>query len=184
MLEDEGLRDEFSVSGQRFRRRFGVPHEIFLQIVKKARKWFPKKDCDAFRRPAIPIQLKVLASLRVLSKGWNFDGIAELSFMHESTMQSWHHLFVSKFVLEECLNWIQYPKTAEEAAPILSVFQRLGFPGAIGSTDCTHISWGRCPAGLQSAFCGKSGYATIAFEVTVDHHGKCLWVSDGHPGLI
>ena len=38
---------------------------------------------DAFGRPSVPIELKVLGCLRVLGKGYHFDGIAELSGMSE-----------------------------------------------------------------------------------------------------
>jgi hypothetical protein len=90
--------------------------------------------------------------------------------MSESSMHAWHHPFLSRFVEELFPTWIQYPKTTAEAAPFERVFASLGLPGAMGSTDCTHVPWGRCPAKLSSLFTGKEGYPTVAYEVTVDHH--------------
>lgn len=51
--------------------------------------------------------------------------------------------------------WIIYPTNALEAADNLAVYSRLGFPGAIGSVDCTHVYWDRCPALFQNTFSGK-----------------------------
>ncbi len=88
MLLDVSLNDESSLASTRFRRRFGVSYIIFNILVAKATFWFPRKGVDRAGRKAIPMALKVLASLRILAKGWHFDGIAELSLMHESTMQA------------------------------------------------------------------------------------------------
>ena len=73
MLSDPSLNEECSFSATRFRRRFGVPFGIYLDILIKAKAWFPLKRNDAFRRPSIPIELKVLASLRVIAKGWSME---------------------------------------------------------------------------------------------------------------
>jgi Plant transposon protein len=48
--------------------------------------------------------------------------------------------------------------------------------------DCTHIHWANCPAGLANLYTGKEKVPTIAYEVTVDHTKKILYVSRGHPG--
>ena len=78
--------------------------------------------------------------------------------------------------------WTYHPVTAVDAADNLAVYARLGFPGAIGSVDCTHVRWFRCPALFQNTYSGKEKKATIAYEVTVNHSGRCLHISDGHPG--
>ena len=51
------------------------------------------------------------------------------------------------FVNEYRETWIQYPQTAEDVDHILEHYRRLGFPGAVGSVDCTHIWYAMCPAG-------------------------------------
>ncbi len=78
-------------------------------------------------------------------------------------------------------NVIYYPKTTEQALPIAAVFSKHGIPGAVGSTDCTHIPWGRCPAAFVNNFTGKEGYPTVAYQITCDYHKRILWVIDGHP---
>ena len=140
MLEKDDVADPTSRHGKQFRRRFGIPFALYQRIVTDAAVWFPPKP-DAFGRLPVPIELKVLGSLRILAKGSSFDGIAELSMMHESTMQEWHHKFLSRFVTEFRDVWISYPKTVAEAAPIAAVYERLGLPGAVDSTDVTHVAW-------------------------------------------
>jgi Plant transposon protein len=102
--------------------------------------------------------------------------------MSISTMQLFFHTFWEKFVVELKDRWIYYPVTAADAANNLAVYARLGFPGAIGSVDCTHVRWLRCPAQLQNTYSGKEKRATVAYEVTVNHSGRCLLTSVGHPG--
>ena len=55
--------------GQLFRRRFRVPFPVFLDIVKMTRenKWFSEKE-DAVGIKAAPLELKILAVLRVLGR--------------------------------------------------------------------------------------------------------------------
>ena len=63
-------------------------------------------------------------------------------------------------------------KTPEEIAISTNIYERLGLPGCVGSTDCVHVRWERCPAGIRSNHKGKEGYATLSYEVTVDHQKK------------
>ena len=172
-----------------FRRRFSVPFSIFKSIVEEAREWITvglKKMGDETTNcvgvEGVPLELKILGALRMSAKGCSFDAIAELSGMSISTMQLFYHNFWEKFVSVYRERWIYYPLTAIEAADNLAVYNRLGFPGAVGSVDCTHVLWGRCPAQFQNTYTGKAKKATVAYEVTVNHSGKCLHISAGHPG--
>lgn len=61
-------------------------------------------------------------------------------------------------------------------------YRKLGFTGAIGSTDVTHVGWGMCPFTLGRSFTGKEGFPTLAFEVTVDHAGRAIGVTQGFTG--
>ena len=102
--------------------------------------------------------------------------------MSISTMQPFFHYFWNKFTEVYREIWIKYPKTPEEAADNLAVYRRLGFPGAVGSVDCTNVLSERCPAQFQSTYMGKEKKATVAYEVTVNHSRRILHISDGHPG--
>lgn len=172
-----------------FRRRFSVPFTMFKSIVSEAREWITVGDkkmgdttVDCVGTDGVPFELKVLGALRMSAKGCLFDAIAELSGMSISTMQLFYHKFWEKFVTVFRARWIYYPTTAAEAVDNLAVYARLGFPGAIGSVDCTHVRWFRCPALFQNSYSGKEKKATVAYEVTVNRSGRCLHISAGHPG--
>ena len=85
-------------------------------------------------------------------------------------MHTFYHFYWDRFVTTFKERWIYYPTTATEAADTLKVYSRLGFPGAIGSIDCTHVMWGRCPALYQNTYTGKEKKATVAYEVHCYEH--------------
>jgi hypothetical protein len=54
---------------QKFRRRFRMPHHIFVSLVARARAecWFPTREkCNARGQAGIPLDILVLGSLRYL----------------------------------------------------------------------------------------------------------------------
>ena len=171
-----------------FRRRFSIPFSMFRDIVAEAREWpngsgkMGDVTIDCVGIEGVPLELKILGALRMSAKGCSFDAIAELSGMSISTMQSFYHSFWDRFVRAFKDRWIFYPTDAVGVADNLAVYARLGFPGAIGSVDCTHIYWGRYPALFQNTYSVKEKKPTIAYEVTVNHSGRCLYISPGHPG--
>lgn len=61
-------------------------------------------------------------------------------------------------------------------------YDLLGFTGAIGSTDVTHIKWSCCPFSWARQYTGKEGFATIAYQAIVDHTGRVLAVTKGYAG--
>lgn len=190
LLQKGDCKDPFNRQYMVFRRRFGIPFDLFKIIVERARTWSFNEgktklgdDCkDCIGNAKVPLELKILGALRMSAKGCIFDAIAELSGMSIATMQNFFHQFWAKFNENFREEWIVYPTTAVEAADSLEIYRRLGFPGAVGSVDCTHVLWGRCPAQHHSAYSGKEKKPTVAYEVTVDHTRKILYVSIGHPG--
>ena len=58
----------------------------------------------------------------------------------------------------------------------------MGLPGAVGSIDCTHVWWDRCPVNGQNDYIGKEGFPTVAYEVIVDHNRRILFATKGFPG--
>ena len=103
-------------------------------------------------------------------------------------MQAFYHVFWRRFCQELMAEWIAYPTNEAEAKTslgthslslntlwglydhtlhtLIDTYRRLGMPGAVGSTDCTHVHWARCPIMKQSTHVGKEKYATLSYEVT------------------
>ena len=130
--------------GQLFRRRFRVPFPIFLDIVKKTREnnWFTEGE-DAVGIKAAPLELKILAVLRVLGRGYCFDGVEELCFISAEVLRVFFHKFCDLFSRKYYSIYCSPPSTKEEIAETTNIYSRMGLPGCIGSTDCVHIRWER-----------------------------------------
>ena len=140
MLGDDKVKDPTTKAGRQFRRRFGLPFTLFNSLLQDVKVWFRNKRSD------IPLELKLLSSLRVLAKGWTFDGVAEMASIDEETVRVFFHKLMAKIKDKYFNLWIFYPKTWQDAKPMIDTFTHIGAPDCVGSTDCTHIPWGRCPA--------------------------------------
>jgi Plant transposon protein len=169
--------------GKLLRRRFRVPYPLFEQLVAITREsgWFSEKAICAGTFPA-PVELKILAVLRVLGRGYCFDGVEELCLISAESLRIFFRKFVTLFSQENYAKYCNHPDTPEEIERAMGVFTKLGLPGCIGSADCVHIRWERCPAGSRSTHKGKEGFPTLSYEVTVDHTKKIIAATEGHPG--
>ena len=82
MLLNMEVSTELSFERRKFRRRFRVPYEMFVEIVREC------DDGDIFgvyqRRRKIPTEFKVLASLRILGRDICCDEIEERLNISES----------------------------------------------------------------------------------------------------
>ena len=75
-VQASDLEDPSTNAAKTFRRRFRVPYPVFVMLVDWTKRFCPgqsKNQSDAFRRPAIPVALKVLAVLGILGRGTSFD---------------------------------------------------------------------------------------------------------------
>ena len=52
----------------------------------------------------------------------------------------------------------------------------------MGSVDCVHIGWDRCPVQYKNMYSGKEGYPRVACEVMCTARKFIQSVSCGHPG--
>ena len=93
--------------------------------------------------------------------------------MGESTARRAFHSFCSNFV-EHFYSVFVYRPTGDKLLRVMKVFEQMGLPGCIGSTDCVHLRWDRCPVGLAQLCSGKGGFPTLAYSCTVDHHHRIL----------
>lgn len=169
--------------GKLFRKRFRVPFPLFERLVEMTRmnNWFKEgKDCCG--QTAAPLELKMLGVLRVLGRGYCFDGIEELNFISAESNRVFFHKWCDLFTKKYYSIYCNPPESPEEIAATMAVYNRLGLPGCIGSTDCVHIRWECCSAGEGFLHRGKEGFPTLSYEVTVDHTSKIIAVTHGFPG--
>ncbi|KAL7425544.1 hypothetical protein ACHAXH_000097, partial [Discostella pseudostelligera] len=73
--------------------------------------------------------------------------------------------------------------TQWDATTHMAEFVASGFPGCVGSSDCTHISTERCEYTLRNQHIGqKSSGPTRSFSLTANHRRQILHTSSGGPG--
>ena len=165
----EALGDACSKHARKFRLDFRIPYPVFLQLVQACEQhgWLRCGAQDAAGRPAIPVELKLLAVLYLLGSGAALRTVAALSGISEPTVQRALHRFCSEFASAQYDEWIRPHKTEEELATVLRHYAAAGFPGAVGSSDVTHVPWDKTPSQQGRYYTGKEGFPTIAYEVLV-----------------
>jgi hypothetical protein len=84
----------------KFRRRFRLPYNCYLQLVDMAisdrdhfLRWKPG-NTDATGKECAPIHLLVLTSLQYLGRGWTFDDLEEATAISEPVIRQFFHEFI------------------------------------------------------------------------------------------
>ena len=170
----------------KFRQRFRLPYTNYLELVELCRadyrfqKWCGYKKN---KKKASPIELLVLGALRYLGRGFTFDDIEECTAISCEVHRVFFHKFIDygRHVLFP--QHVTFPKTANEASTHMAEFTISGFPGCVGSSDCTHIATERCEYSLRNQHIGqKSSHPTRTFSLTANHRRRILHTSSGGPG--
>ncbi|CAN0370454.1 unnamed protein product, partial [Ectocarpus fasciculatus] len=201
MLEDIDLEDSNSRTSKQFRLDFRVPYSFFLRLVAlvKSKNWFVTAGCDGAGRQSHPVEHKhrcipcirsllnllvhVLAWLTILGRGNCFASIYQMSWMSAATVQAMFHKFCKHFAREMYDEHIYLPSEQNgELDHVMKQYDRLGFSGAMGSMDVTHIGWSKCPYNLARSYTGKEGVPTVGYQVTVNHAGRAIAVTEGFTG--
>ena len=127
----------------RFRNKFRMPRSSFDEIVAELQKLDSFKDKSkgvghGRGPPRHPLQIKVLACLRMLGKGIDYDTVCEGACISEPAIKKFFHKFIQWLAGDFYQKWVQVP-TGQKLQDAVDVFTRLGFPGAMCSTDGVHI---------------------------------------------
>ena len=207
MLQNPNLKDVTTNEGREFRRRFRIPGMFtsvlsskfiplnkitYYTIGRFFLEWLVPEcervnifECQRTKEGKllgyIPTEIKCLIALRLLARGNVVDDISEFSSAGGTTVRSIFKKIVINFHKAFNKDFIRMPE-GDELEKVLSVYGRLGFPGAVGSMDCTHIRWAACPAELTRACTGKELCPTLSFQVMVDHARRINHVSNSFFG--
>mmetsp|Transcript_31718 Transcript_31718/g.43515 ORF Transcript_31718/g.43515 Transcript_31718/m.43515 type:complete len:434 (-) Transcript_31718:776-2077(-) len=173
------LHANFKVPGswewKRFRNRFRMPPDAFNSFVNECR--VNRIFGEAKRDSRIAIEFKVMACLRILARDAVGDDIDEHLNIGNSTVNSFFKLFLANCVEKLYSKYVYVPQGSELDA-VEAVYRKMGFPGCVGSMDCTHVFWDKCPNELRHKCFGKEKSPTLAFQVVVDHARRIHHVSD------
>ena len=92
----------------------------------------------------LSVEQKMTAALRVLAYGLASDAVDEYVRLAESTTQLTLAEFCKTIVEELGNEYLRQPND-DDVRRILSKNSFRGFPGLLGSLDCTHWEWKNCP---------------------------------------
>ncbi len=179
------IHRDFEVEGSEewntFRGRFRMSPPMFRKLCDFCRVNSVFDNIYECRK--VPLEFKVLAALRVLARDVCVDDVKEGSGLRRTTIIACFHKFISAFSSERILSKFIYPLKGEKLQKCFDTFEKLGFPGCIGSIDCTHVRWDRCPKELKHlCTSGKEDGPTLKFQVVVDHDRRVLHVSEAFVG--
>jgi hypothetical protein len=171
---------------KKFRRRFRLPYNSFLEFVEDAKEneWFPRwqsKDCTGCE--SLPLELLILGAFRYLGRGFTFDDIEEATGISEEV----HQVFFHKFILVGSTilfdKYVITPTDKDDILAHIHEFVAAGMPGACASSDATHVIHENCAWRLRRNHKGfKSKYCTRTYNMTVNHRRRILGCTCGHPG--
>ena len=132
---------------------------------------------------AVPLKVKLAASLRFLALGVAWPGMEEIFKVSRVTLRAWfHNKFLPWMMKQKYPAFVKYPKTPDELAAAVKPFERAGFPGMCGLSDGVHVKFTGYNSGVKFKFVGAKKYPTVVWNVSVDYDGQPISVSIAAPG--
>jgi hypothetical protein len=169
----------------KFRKLFHISFSVFLVLLEVLkRRWYPNwrdyATCAA-GKPVSNIELRLLGSIFYLTADASHYTISTITNISEEV----HRRFFLKWIAD--MNsvkheYIYMPRNEDDYQHVVGEYTARGLPGCIGSVDCVHIAWDRCPAMYKNMFKGKEGCCSIAYEVVCNCRKFIQSVTVGHPG--
>ena len=169
------------VRRKHFESRIRMPLRLFQDLLREMEDDPCMQERDDM---AIPLRMKLAASLRFLALGCPWAGLEEIFRVSALTLRTW---FQDKFLPWMMKNkygaYVKYPLTHDELAKAVEPFLRAGFPGLCGLSDGVHVRLYRCfNASVKARFVGSKKMPTVVWNVTVDYYGRPIFVSIAAPG--
>lgn len=178
MLRDPDILDPYSRVSKKFQRRFRCPFLLFRDVLVPL-----CLEHGVFgERAVIPVEFKILVSLRILGRGNCSDDISELSGVGESTVNFIFKTFCLNFgkLLNE---FVRFPE-GDDLKCVQMQYAKMGLPLACGSMDVTHVRLGKCPYFLSNHCTGKENYPSLAFQAICGPNKELFHVSEAFLGAL
>lgn len=183
------MRDYFGVDGQEpvyddvdFVRRFRVPRVVFWRIYNdiKHEPWWEQRPNATGLLQSHPLQ-KLVGAFRVLAYGESPDRTDEYVRLSKSTVSIAVKRLVA-FILRKYQSEYLRAPTNDDLQRIMRRNAERGFPGCIGSLDCSHWEWRNCPTAHAGMYQDRSGKRTIVLETVCDEDMWIWHIYAGAPG--
>ena len=126
--------------------------------------------------------LSLLTTLRYLGRAWTLDDLSENTGMSAEVCRQFLHAFLEYGSTVLFDKYVRTPATSREAGGHMAEYGLAGMPGAVGSTDATHVPLERVHHRFRQAHLGfKMSYTCRTYNITVNHRRRVLSTTDGHP---
>ena len=126
--------------------------------------------------------MKMVASLRILATGAQFDAFEECAGLDKETLRRFFHQWMAHLATNVAPLFIKLPTEGEELEHCLEVYRKLGFPGAVMSTDATHVPWDRVPCTQHANHVGKEKFPSLVWNAHVTHDRQFRHVEPAQAG--
>jgi len=147
-----------------FTRRFRVGRDVFLEMYDKLRgRSFWRQDVNATGRPQSHALRKVVGAFRVLAYGETYDRADEYARLSKATITIAVHKLIDFVVKQYAASYLRAPSDAELRV-VLDRNKARGFPGCIGSIDCSHRRWRSCPTAQHGQKQNRKSYRSVVLE--------------------
>ena len=187
---DEGntFKDPEHRDGKLFRNRFYLGFDgisIVNKISKPENYFWKSNQSDAFGRPAHPIRLLVLSSMRILTRNCTLDDVYEATFISPTVIAAFFKAFVNWYSKNVTPKIIRMPVVDQESMRSNgSEYIAAGFSLVIMSLDVVHIRLWGCLAILKQVSTRKEKFPSRAFELGCNNRRMIVSATRGFYGSV
>ncbi|XP_052619660.1 uncharacterized protein LOC111898554 [Lactuca sativa] len=167
--------DDSTYGHDLFRRRFRMSKGLFMQLVGDLEMNYPyfQTTWDATNQRSFSGLQKCTSTIRQLAKGYNPDSLDEYLNMSERTSREALENFCYGIVQMYKAEYLRRPTSTDIQKLYEAHEARHGFPGMLGSIDCTHWNWRNCLTELRGQYMrGDHQYPTMILEAVTSQD---LW---------
>lgn len=158
-------------NNEQFRRRWRMSRQVFSNIASalvQHDRYFSQQR-DATGKLGLSTEQKLAAAIRALAYDLATDTFDDSLGISESTGHECLERFCNAMVSVFESDWLRPPSVNEQHILMAQNAAR-GFPGMLGSLDCTHWTWKQCPVAWAGQYAGKEKTPTVVLEAIADQH--------------
>ncbi|KAI3708990.1 hypothetical protein L2E82_38644 [Cichorium intybus] len=166
-----------------FRNRFRMSRRLFLRIAQDLEMNYPifQTTYNAGGVKGFTGLQKCTSAIRQLGGGNTPDSLDEYLNMSERTSRESLYNYCSGVVQLYGAEYMRRPTTSDIQLLYAAHEAKHGFPGMLGSIDCTHWDWRSCPTYLRGQYMrGDHRYPTIILEAVASYD---LWIWHSYFGV-
>ncbi|WVZ63947.1 hypothetical protein U9M48_013537 [Paspalum notatum var. saurae] len=157
-----------------FRRMYRMSIRLFRRIADDVTRYddYFEQGINAALKPGSHPYQKILASLKILATGCTPFSIDREFSISRSVIDKSFKRFIRAVVKIFGPRYLR-PPNAEDIKALLQTAEHRGFPGMLGSIDCMHWAWEKCPTSWHGEHIGHIDKPTLILEAVA---GPNLWI--------